>query len=95
MKTLRLKHLQLKNTKTNETRVIRHYQLTDWPDGDIPSKKGRKSLNVIIDAFLNCLSEGKIPVVHCSAGVGRTGTFIALCLIRLMVANNQSISIFN
>lgn len=94
-KTLRLKKLQVRNTLTNVTRIVSHYQLTDWPDGDIPSKKGRKTLNIIIDAFLHFLSEGKVPLVHCSAGVGRTGTFMALCLIRLMVANNQSISIFN
>lgn len=94
-KTLKLKRLQLRNTLTNQTRLINHYQLTDWPDGDTPSKKGKKTLNLLIDVFLSCLSEGKVPVVHCSAGVGRTGTFIALCLIRLLVANNHSISIFN
>lgn len=75
--------------------MVNHYQLTDWPDGDIPSKKGKSSLNYLIDVFLNSIAESSIPVVHCSAGVGRTGTFIALCMIRLLINNNQNISIFN
>lgn len=33
--------------------------------------------------------------MHCSAGVGRSGTFMMMALIRLLVSNNQSISIFN
>lgn len=94
-KTLRLKKLELRNTKTGQTRLISHFQLTDWPDGDVPSKKGRKNLNFLIDHFLHCIGEGSVPLVHCSAGVGRTGTFIALCLLRLLIHNNQSISIFN
>lgn len=55
-KTLKLKKLQVRNTITNVTRIVSHYQLMDWPDGDVPSKKGRKTLNIIIDAFLHFLS---------------------------------------
>jgi protein tyrosine phosphatase len=74
---------------------VNHYQLTDWPDGDIPCKKGKHSLNFLIDTFINSIAEESVPVVHCSAGVGRTGTFIALCIIRILINNNQNISIFN
>lgn len=55
-KTLKLKKLELKNIKTGQTRVINHFQLTDWPDGDIPSKKGKKNLNYLIDHFLHCIA---------------------------------------
>lgn len=94
-KELKLKKLELKNNKTGQVRIVNHYQLTDWPDGDIPCKKGKNSLCYLIDVFLNSIAESSIPVVHCSAGVGRTGTFIALCMIRLLISNNQNISIFN
>jgi protein tyrosine phosphatase len=94
-KTLKLKKLELKNTKTGQIKLINHYHMTDWPDGDAPTKKSKKSLNYLIDTFLSSISEGSVPLVHCSAGVGRTGTFIALCIIRLLINNNQNISIFN
>jgi len=64
------------------TRIIYHYQFLGWPDHGVPSDPG---------VVLNFLEEvnrcqAAIPnagpvVVHCSAGIGRTGTFIALDLI--------------
>jgi protein tyrosine phosphatase len=40
-KTLKLKKIQLTNTNTGSVRIINHYQLTDWADGDTPCKKGK------------------------------------------------------
>ncbi|KAK0406653.1 hypothetical protein QR680_018710 [Steinernema hermaphroditum] len=47
-------------------------QMTDWPDHGIPSStEGVLHLLTLIDPKALC-------VVHCSAGIGRTGTFIAV-----------------
>ena len=75
--------------------VINHYQLTDWLDGDIPNKKSEKWMNYLVNEFLDSIKDGNIPLVHCSAGVGRTGTFILMGLIRLIISTNSSISIFS
>mmetsp|Transcript_29165 Transcript_29165/g.93156 ORF Transcript_29165/g.93156 Transcript_29165/m.93156 type:complete len:312 (-) Transcript_29165:180-1115(-) len=56
-----------------EMRLVHHYQYVDWPDFGVPATT----------APLRCLSwrlghaAGRRfpPVIHCSAGIGRTGTF--------------------
>jgi protein tyrosine phosphatase len=75
--------------------IIQHYQLTDWLDGDVPNKKSKKWMDYLINEFLDTIKNNSIPVVHCSAGVGRTGTFILMALIRLIISTNSNISIFN
>ena len=69
-------------TKGNETRYVTLLHYLEWPDHGVPN-----SSNVIRDLIermeneriTNSLSvdEDHI-VVHCSAGIGRTGTFIAI-----------------
>lgn len=40
------------------------------------------------------MDENKPPIVHCSAGVGRTGTFIAMAILKKMIQNKEKISVF-
>ena len=54
-----------------------HYHFTEWPDHGVPTDKS------CMIAFIKHIRqwhppEGPPLVVHCSAGVGRTGTFIVL-----------------
>uniref|UniRef100_A0A8D0H5Q1 Tyrosine-protein phosphatase non-receptor type n=1 Tax=Sphenodon punctatus TaxID=8508 RepID=A0A8D0H5Q1_SPHPU len=72
--TVRL--LQLENVKTGESRTIFHFHYTTWPDFGVPESPA---------SFLNFLfkvresgslsSEHGPAVIHCSAGIGRSGTF--------------------
>ena len=54
-------------------RDVTQYQFTGWPDHDVPqSAEGFNALVRFADEF----NVSKAPLlVHCSAGVGRTGTF--------------------
>ncbi|XP_062578851.1 receptor-type tyrosine-protein phosphatase gamma-like [Saccostrea cucullata] len=65
--------VQRKNTK--ERRELTHFHYTAWPDHGTPEEIG-------LIHFHNAVTKGKHPddilLVHCSAGVGRTGTFIGL-----------------
>ncbi|KAI8488819.1 hypothetical protein Bbelb_333370, partial [Branchiostoma belcheri] len=62
----------------NETRTVRHLNFTVWPDHGVPDTT--ISLLKFVRTVRGLIpQDNKNPViVHCSAGVGRTGTFIAL-----------------
>jgi tyrosine-protein phosphatase non-receptor type 9 len=55
---------------------INHYQYAAWPDYGVPSSTA--SALALSHALEGCRRTGCNIVVHCSAGVGRTGTFIAI-----------------
>uniref|UniRef100_A0A673K552 Tyrosine-protein phosphatase non-receptor type 9 n=1 Tax=Sinocyclocheilus rhinocerous TaxID=307959 RepID=A0A673K552_9TELE len=89
--------LELHNTETFEQRQVTHFQFLSWPDYGVPSS----ALSLIdflgavkhqqqwaVQAFGSQWRGhplGPPMVVHCSAGIGRTGTFCALdiCLSEL------------
>ncbi|KAK3091870.1 hypothetical protein FSP39_023255 [Pinctada imbricata] len=56
---------------------VNHFHFTAWPDKDVP-----KSASTILDfrnkVVKNESSKDGPTLVHCSAGIGRTGTYIAL-----------------
>ncbi|XP_067345749.1 receptor-type tyrosine-protein phosphatase beta isoform X2 [Channa argus] len=60
-------------------RVIRHFHYTVWPDHGVPESTQSliQFVRTVRDYVDRSPSTGA-TVVHCSAGVGRTGTFIAL-----------------
>jgi receptor-type tyrosine-protein phosphatase gamma len=72
-----------------ETRTINHFQYLGWPDRGRP--KSTKTIRYLIRE-INKPNIGPI-VVHCSAGVGRSGTFIAINLYLQEIRFNQEISI--
>ncbi|KAL1505793.1 hypothetical protein ABEB36_005272 [Hypothenemus hampei] len=60
--------------------TVTHMQFLNWPDFGIPH--GTENLLVFCHQFRNrWKSEGGMAVIHCSAGVGRTGTIMALDIL--------------
>jgi len=53
-----------------------HY--TGWPDHGVPSENSIEDFSSMLDLFIDHLVAEEKAIVHCSAGVGRTGTTIAL-----------------
>ncbi|OWF37097.1 Receptor-type tyrosine-protein phosphatase mu [Mizuhopecten yessoensis] len=64
------------NLKSKEKREIQQFHFTTWPDHGTPN-----TLELVLFHRRMKLHETVLPgqmVIHCSAGIGRTGTFIAL-----------------
>ncbi|KAK2590745.1 hypothetical protein QQS21_011577 [Conoideocrella luteorostrata] len=65
-----------------EPRVIWHFLYTCWPDYGVPTIDDMESFFELIELSREHNEPSHPRIVHCSAGVGRTGTFI--CLEHLM-----------
>ncbi|XP_053146776.1 tyrosine-protein phosphatase non-receptor type 6 [Hemicordylus capensis] len=84
----KLRHLRLSPVNNSEAvRDIWHYQYLSWPDHGVPSEPGG------VLGFLDQVNQKQesIPdagsiVVHCSAGIGRTGTIIVIDMIVDMIS---------
>ncbi|XP_071056638.1 tyrosine-protein phosphatase 10D isoform X2 [Onthophagus taurus] len=74
-------------------RVIRHFHFTTWPDFGVPNPP--HTLVRFVRAFREKVGSDQRPiVVHCSAGVGRSGTFICLDRILQQILVSDYVDIF-
>ncbi|XP_033887953.2 receptor-type tyrosine-protein phosphatase O-like isoform X1 [Acipenser ruthenus] len=63
----------------DEIQDVLHLNYTSWPDHGVPTVNAAESILQFVQIVRQQAVRRKGPVlVHCSAGVGRTGTFIAL-----------------
>ena len=89
-------HLFTQQSSSNESPPldVTHFHYTGWPDHGVPSN----AMSLVhfgrhIRKF-HPISDDAPLVVHCSAGVGRTGTFIALDMMVQAVHTDQTIDIY-
>ncbi|XP_073718429.1 receptor-type tyrosine-protein phosphatase C [Misgurnus anguillicaudatus] len=73
-----IRHLLVTNKREKAAeREVTHIQFTSWPDHGVPGDPSLLlKLRRRVNSFKNFFS-GPI-VIHCSAGVGRTGTYIGI-----------------
>ena len=63
---------------TNDYVIVKHYHYISWPDFGVPqSVSPFMTLNRRVMSSWNRTNKRPI-IVHCSAGVGRSGTFVAV-----------------
>jgi len=64
---------------TKEQRNIYQFQFTAWPDHDLPSSQNPSEAFLDLAHKVDTLNNTNGPlIVHCSAGIGRSGTFCAV-----------------
>eukprot|EP00117_Sycon_ciliatum_P015954 scpid23947/ scgid15590/ Receptor-type tyrosine-protein phosphatase R; Ch-1PTPase; NC-PTPCOM1; Protein-tyrosine phosphatase PCPTP1 len=61
---------------SKETRVVRHFWFKAWPDFGIPLYTDQ--VLSFIDTVMDANVDDAPVIIHCSAGIGRTGTLIAI-----------------
>ncbi|OWF45753.1 Receptor-type tyrosine-protein phosphatase alpha [Mizuhopecten yessoensis] len=72
----KLRSFYITDSQSQESRKVTQFQFTAWPDHGVPEAF---PLIMFHDRVTSQHSDMTGPmVVHCSAGVGRTGTFIAI-----------------
>ncbi|KAG1667651.1 hypothetical protein FOA52_004678 [Chlamydomonas sp. UWO 241] len=60
--------------------TVPHFHFHSWPDHGTPQESA--AIRTLCDA-LPVDRAGRPVIVHCSAGIGRTGTFIAIDVVRM------------
>ncbi|XP_056893125.1 protein tyrosine phosphatase receptor type Fa isoform X3 [Takifugu flavidus] len=77
-----LREFKVTDARDGQSRTIRQFQFTDWPEQGVP-KTGEGFIDFIGQVHKTKEQFGQDgPIsVHCSAGVGRTGIFIALSIV--------------
>ena len=73
-------------------REITQYHFTDWPDFGVPLDAS--SMLKFVRQVRSATSPTHGPImVHCSAGVGRTGTFIAIDVMLQKMAAKENLNV--
>lgn len=86
-------HIHFVFLQGEQQRIIRHFHFTTWPDFGVPNPP--QTLARFVRAFRERVGPDQRPiVVHCSAGVGRSGTFITLDRILQQIQVSDYVDIF-
>ncbi|XP_066964952.1 tyrosine-protein phosphatase 10D-like isoform X2 [Macrobrachium rosenbergii] len=75
-----------------KSRIIQQFHYILWPDMGCP--KNPDHLIHFTNVVKKAIPPKTCTVVHCSAGVGRTGTFIALCNLQEEMKVKNTVDVF-
>nr|XP_042122938.1 receptor-type tyrosine-protein phosphatase S isoform X2 [Peromyscus maniculatus bairdii] len=91
--TFCIRTFSLHKNGSSEKREVRHFQFTAWPDHGVPEYP------TPFLAFLRRVKTCNPPdagpiVVHCSAGVGRTGCFIVIDAMLERIKTEKTVDVY-
>ncbi|XP_055926868.1 tyrosine-protein phosphatase 99A-like isoform X1 [Argiope bruennichi] len=91
IRTFVIRNLKVKK-KTSSERTVYQYHYTNWPDHGVPEHPLPVLSFIRKSASANPPGGGPI-IVHCSAGVGRTGTYIVIDAMLRQIKHRHSLSV--
>uniref|UniRef100_A0A8B9S3A2 Receptor-type tyrosine-protein phosphatase O n=1 Tax=Apteryx owenii TaxID=8824 RepID=A0A8B9S3A2_APTOW len=78
----------------DEVQDVMHFNYTAWPDHGVPTTNAAESILQFVQVVRQKSAKSKGPIIiHCSAGVGRTGTFIALDRLLQHIRDHEFVDI--
>ncbi|KAJ8967194.1 hypothetical protein NQ314_003024, partial [Rhamnusium bicolor] len=84
----------IEQNKDTVQATVTHMQYLDWPDFNVPN--GTENMLQFCYQLRERLQiEGGYVIIHCSAGVGRTGTLIATDILLQNAIAAKNIDVFN
>ncbi|XP_025108261.1 receptor-type tyrosine-protein phosphatase kappa-like [Pomacea canaliculata] len=84
-----VRYFVLESKQGGDQRTVSQYHYLVWPDHGVPSTYSLVSFW----RYVKARAQGAIPVVHCSAGVGRTGTYIGLDIASELRSRNSHVAV--
>ncbi|VVC24818.1 Hypothetical protein CINCED_3A017850 [Cinara cedri] len=88
-----IRSFHLTRADENETREVKQLQFGAWPDHGVPDHPAPLLQFMKRVRAVNLMESGPV-VVHCSAGVGRTGCFIVIDAMLERAKNEHSVDIY-
>ncbi|KAJ1424927.1 Tyrosine specific protein phosphatases domain [Sesbania bispinosa] len=91
-----LRHLEVNHREAEDTALsVLHIQYPEWPDHGVPNNTF--SVREILKRLYHLPPEHGPIVVHCSAGIGRTGTYCTIhnTIQRILAGDMSAVDIAN
>uniref|UniRef100_W5KEP9 protein-tyrosine-phosphatase n=2 Tax=Astyanax mexicanus TaxID=7994 RepID=W5KEP9_ASTMX len=93
-KSWTLREFVVRNKDTSEERTVMHFHFTAWPDHGVPAGTDELiQFRELVRHHIERFPTSGPTVVHCSAGVGRTGTLIALDTLLQQLVKEEAVNI--
>ncbi|XP_053529058.1 receptor-type tyrosine-protein phosphatase eta isoform X2 [Artibeus jamaicensis] len=90
-----IRDFTVKNNMTSDSHPLRQFHFTSWPDHGVPDTTDLLiNFRYLVRDYMKQSPPESPVLVHCSAGVGRTGTFIAIDRLIYQMENENAVDVY-
>ncbi|XP_029440307.1 LOW QUALITY PROTEIN: receptor-type tyrosine-protein phosphatase H [Rhinatrema bivittatum] len=91
-----IRDFHLKHAREAGVHAVRHFHYTVWPDHGVPENTATViRFRNLVREYIDQRNGDGPTVIHCSAGVGRTGTLIALDYLMQQMERERRVGVYS